>query len=351
MGAALTNARGAIVDRGGAPMNARRLHGMAVRDEYEAAGNEAAALTRNAPATTGAGYGQAQAIRDNAINSARQQTVLHYQIRSQMANDMTAAAQAQDDRIRAYAELALKNRTANLDAELKKRGLDIDERQLTQQGQHMQAQEELQGQELGLRRDELTMRGENAVKDRELDQKKLDADQRKTTQEGSAQAAEIGIRQKELEQRGAIADRNAVGDLTRTYTGESVQNYLKSNDPDDLVPREKGTKSIKPGYAVTRAKRLGLDTSSFFDEDGKRTQDARDFTDVANQLKAENPDWDDDQVLQAAHDELGLGNKTKTAAADGAGDAGDPPVPGAVYDQTHGFWVVQKDGKWMKVSA
>lgn len=324
--------RDPVGGRGPAPSYALRMQGQALRDEYGAAAAEAAALSRQAPATQDYAYGQAQRIREAAIESARGQTVLHYKIRSQMANDLEQAAARQDERVRAWAELALRGDMHRADQALKARGLNLDERAFERRGEEFQ-------QEYGLKERGL----EADIQDKNADRKLRVAEGLSDVLE---KRADRSLRQKqfdrEMQYREKTDARRDAADLARSYDPKTVSAYMKTGNPSTLEPRER-PRSLNRGWAHARSRALGIDTGSFLDPDtGTYTQEFRDFVDVANTIRAENPDWNDDEVLWGAAEELGLG-----AGATGTSkrwNAAEPPV----WSDKAGGWVVQdpQTGRW-----
>lgn len=89
------------------PMYQQRLLGIQNRRQYQNAAGEAAALTALAPSWGGNTQPYYQSARNDAQQDARQQTVMHYQIRREMAQDEFARQQAQQEQVRDWAKMAL----------------------------------------------------------------------------------------------------------------------------------------------------------------------------------------------------------------------------------------------------
>lgn len=188
------NRSGAMSNRPGGNSYVDRARGGALRDDYGQAGGEASALSALAPATQSLMAPQGQQIRQRSIEGARQQTVLHYDVRRQMAEDQDRAAALWNDQVTTLAGLALKGQMHRADQILKERGLDLEAQQLQQQGEYQKGQLDLGKEELGAKR-------EDSAANRDLEREKLAQDksleQQKIRSEGNRAGAEIRERQED----------------------------------------------------------------------------------------------------------------------------------------------------------
>lgn len=162
------------------PSYYNRARGQAIRDDYSQAGAEAAALSAAAAATNSIPGGVDQAIRNNAIQSAWQQTAMHYNIRERMADAAARAEQMRRQQIATLAELALKGQMHQAEMVLRERGLDLDAEKLAQQADYQDAQ-------LGLEKDRLALTKDENAQGRVLEREKLAQEKYFRTQEAKRQ--------------------------------------------------------------------------------------------------------------------------------------------------------------------
>lgn len=307
----------------GSPTYALRDLGRAEREAYATPAAEAAALSRLAPASQSLPYAQAQSIRDRAIQGARAQTVMHYDIRRGMAQDLEQAAAARDQRIRELTRMILDNRTNLAGLALRERGLDIEERQGEQR--------------MALDRRELRQRADLSREGMALDREELE-------QRGAL--SREGMAQRKAEHEAELTQRRTEHMDTTGLRREQLAQQAEYQQASLEARRGKPVR-ILPGMAMKLAKDAGVDVeTNFRDEDGKRNEAAREYTDVLNQLRGEYPEASAPELARAAAEELGLieGGGGTTS---GTGPTKPPPIEGAVWSAKLGAYVVNRNGRWM----
>lgn len=217
------------------PTYSQKMRGIRDRQEYDEAAGEAAALTATSPMLRGDTMNYGQAIRDRGIASARAQTVQHYGIRRDMAQDADRAAAYQDQRVRDWAQMALSQKRVALS----ERAQDFEENRATTQdaerkrewgsGYNMNRWEGAERQRVGER--EFGIRERDKERERDLGLSE------KYTPESMAEYRKSG-------DAGALKRRTDIPEyaekdiaLTEKYTPESVKKYRESGDMKALQRR------------------------------------------------------------------------------------------------------------------
>ncbi len=222
-----------------APMYDKRFQGERARDDLRYAAGEASALNLVAPPVRGDYAPRMAAARDYAMRGARDQTVLHHQIRQGYLKDAAADERDRQNDIQYWADYAMKQRNATSALDLHTRGADRQDRALD-------IRDRESGDQMDFRREEMGVRGDQF--DQQMDQRREE-----TGLAGRRFDDQMAFRREDLAER-------------REYH----QGASRRGQNQDKVPM---------GVMDRMARDAGFDTTDWIDDKGYTSSDAQGFYD------------------------------------------------------------------------